>query len=206
MKDIKEIRFVATNYFNLQGLKNVAIGIFGILVVLWGNKLKYPMSMQSWIILGLVVVVSMAIYFGFDRYYLHNFGKVKLTVESKRLEWLVGIFCLILVIAAFWLKSSYKLPPISILGLVFGIGLLADYIRITWLVKGRHLLYYPIGVVLAIVLSLLPLLGLPQWWKLVGLRSEALGIGLFMGLFSIFAGIWGHSYLVRTLSPKTEEK
>lgn len=205
MKSIKEIRFVSTNYINLQGLKNVAIGIFGILVVLWGNNLKYPISMLSWILLGVVVVVSMAIYFGFDRYYMLNFGKVKRTAESKRLEWLVGILCLILVIAGYWLELSFKLP-ISIIGLVFGLGLLADYIRITWLVKGRHLLYYPIGVFLAIVLSLLPLLGLPQWWKLVGLRDEALGILLFVGFFSIFAGIWGHIYLMRTLSPKMDEK
>jgi hypothetical protein len=205
MKDIKEIRFIATNYFNLQGLKNVAIGIFAILVVLWGNNLKNPISIQSWIILGLVVVVSMGIYSGFDRYYLHYFGQVKRTAESKRLEWLVGIFFLILLIGAFWLESSFKLP-LSLIGLAFGLGLLADYIRITWLVKGRYLIYYPIGIVLVIVLSLLPLLGLPKWWHAIGLRGEAFGIVLFVGLFSIFAGIWGHIYLMRTLSTSTEEK
>lgn len=205
MKNLNEIRFVATNYLNLQGLKMVVIGIFGILVVLWGNNLKYPISAQSWVMLGLVMVVSMAIYYGFDRYYLHNFGRVKRTPESKRLEWLVGLLCGILVIGAFWLESSYKYR-FSMIGLVFGVGLLIDYIRITWLVKGRHLLYYPVGIILAIVLSLLPLLGLPQWWKFIGIRGEALGIGLFVGIFSIFAGIWGHIYLVRTLSPKTEEK
>lgn len=205
MKSINEIRFVATNYFNLQGLKNVAIGIFGILVVIWGNTLQYPVSTQSWITLGLVVVVSVGIYYAFDRYYRHSFGQVKRTTESKRLEWLVGVIGVILVIVAFWLETSYKLS-ISVIGLIFALGLLADYIRITWLVKGRFLLYYPIGVVLAVVLSLLPLLGLPQWWKLIGLRGEAYGIALFVSLFSIFAGIWGHIYLMRTLSPKAEEK
>jgi hypothetical protein len=205
MKDIKEIRFVATNYLNLQGLKMVAIGVFGILVVLWGNTLKYPISTRSWIFLALVVVVSSAMYYGFDRYYLKNFGQVKRTPESKRLEWLVGIGSGLLVIGAFYLEASYKFR-ISIIGLVFSLGLLADYIRITWLVKGRHLFYYPIGVVLAVVLSLLPLFGLQQWWKMIGIRGEALGIVLFVGLFSIFAGIWGHLYLVRTLSTKVEEQ
>jgi hypothetical protein len=205
MKNIKEIRFVATNYFNLQGLKNVAIGIFGILVAIWASGLKYPASTQSWIFLILLVVVSMMIYYGFDRYYLHNFGQVKRSPESKRMEWLVGIVSLVLIIGAFWLEYSLKLH-FSLIGVAFGISLLIDYIRMTWLVKGRHLLYYPIGIVLIIALSLFPLFGLLEWWKYIGVKSELIGVVLFVGIFSIFAGIWGHIYLVRTLSSKAEEK
>ena len=205
MKNINEIRFVATNYFNLQGLKNVAIGIFGILVALWGSAQQYPISLQNWIFLGFVVIVPVAIYLAFDHYYKHTFGQVKRSPESKRLEWLVGIISGVLIIGGFWLDVTYKLT-FSAIGLIFGLGLLADYIRITWLVKGRYLLYYPIGVVLIILLSLFPVFGLPEWWKMVGLRSEAIGLALFVGVFSIFAGIWGHIFLVRTLSPKAEEK
>lgn len=205
MKSVNEIRFVTTNYFNLQGLKNIAIGILAISVALWANTLKYPISTLSWIILAIVIVACILIYYGFDRYYLFTFGQVKRTPESRRLEGWVVVIGVILVLVAFWLESFNKVS-ISYIGLVFGLGLLADYIRITWLVKGRHLLYYPIGVVLAIVLSLLPLFGLPQWWKLVGIKGEAIGIVLFVGVFSIFAGIWGHIFLVHTLSPKVEEK
>lgn len=205
MKNINEIRFVATNYFNLQGLRMVPIGVLGILVALWVNGAKYPVSMQNYLILSVIVVISLALYFGIDRYYLHSFGKVKNTPESKRLEGLVSIVGGVLALAAFWLDVTYKLP-LCVIGLVFGVGLLEDYIRITWLVKGRHLLYYPIGAVLAIIVSLLPLLGLPEWWHAVGLRGQLEGILIFISLFSIFAGIWGHIYLVRTLSPKAEEK
>lgn len=205
MKNINEIRFVATNYFNLQGLKNVAIGIFGILVALWGSALQHPISLQNWIFLGFVVLVPVAIYLAFDHYYKHTFGQVKRSSESKRLEWLVGIISGVLIIGGFWLDYSFKLH-LGLIGVAFGISLLVDYIRITWLVKGRYLLYYPIGVVLIILLSLFPVFGLPEWWKLVGLKSEAVGLALFVGVFSIFAGIWGHIYLVRTLSPKEEKK
>ena len=205
MKNINEIRFVVTNYFNLQGLKNVAIGIFGILVALWVRALQYPISLQNWILLGLVVLVPVVIYLTFDRYYKHTFGQVERSPESKRLEWLIGIISGILIIGGYWLEYSNKIH-LSLIGVAFGISLLVDYIRLTWLVKGRHLLYYPIGVVLIILLSLFPLFGLPEWWKLVGLKSEMVGLALFVGVFSIFAGIWGHIYLVRTLSPKAEEK
>lgn len=205
MKNVNEIRFVATNYFNLQGLRMVPIGILGILVALWVNGAKYPISMQNYLILLAIVVISLVLYFGIDRYYLHSFGKVKNTAESRHLEGLVSIVGGVLALAAFWVDVSYKLP-LCVIGLVFGVGLLEDYIRITWLVKGRHLLYYPIGAVLAIIVSLLPLLGLPEWWHEVGLKSQLEGILIFISLFSIFAGLWGHIFLVRTLAPKTEEK
>jgi hypothetical protein len=205
MKNINEIRFVATNYFNLQGLRMVPIGVLGILVAIWVNGAQYPVTKENYFFLILIVIVSLALYFGIDRYYLHSFGKVKNTPESKRLEWLVSIVAGVLTLGAFWMDITYKLP-LCLVGLVFGVGLLEEYIRITWLVKGRHLLYYPIGAVLAIVVSLLPLLGLPKWWHAFGLKDQLLGILLYICLFSIFAGIWGHIFLVRTLSPKAEEK
>jgi hypothetical protein len=92
----------------------------------------------------------------------------------------------------------------SLLGLVFAAGLLADYIRITWLVKGRLLLYYPIGAVLMAVLSVLPLLGLPEWWLRLGIRDQLVAVAVAIGIFTIIAGVWGHIFLVRTLPASLE--
>jgi len=82
------------------------------------------------------------------------------------------------------------------------VGLLADYIRITWLVKGRFLLYYPLGIMIMTGASILPLIGVQNWWKAVGIRSQMVGIAILIGLFVIVAGIWGHAYLVHTLNPR----
>lgn len=205
MKDIKEIRFVATNFSNLQGLRMVVIGVLLILVCLWANGLKYPISIKSDFILLFEVVAMLTVYYAVDRYYLRTFGQVKTTPEIQRFELKLSIIGGILSLVAFWLDVTYKLP-LSLIGLVCGIGLFADYIRFTWMVNGRHMLYYPIGAVLLIGVSLLPLLGLPGWWHVVGIKGQIFAISLLLGFFSIFAGIWGHVYLVRTLSPKAEEK
>ncbi len=205
MKNLNEIRFVSTNYFNLQGLRMVPIGLLAIGVGLWANGAKYPISAKWYLILLLMVVVLLIVYWGLDRFYLHSFGKVKNSTESKRLELIITSVFGFIALVAFWLDATLKLP-LSMVGLAFGLGLLADYIRITWLVKGRYLLYYPIGAVLSIIVSLLPLLGLPGWWHAVGLRAQLFGITLFVGLFTIVAGFWGHLFLVRTLSPKAEDK
>jgi hypothetical protein len=86
----------------------------------------------------------------------------------------------------------------------FSISLLADYIRITWLVKGRFLLYYPIGAILLAVVSVLPLLGFTNWWQSVGIRNQILGISIAFGIYATIAGLWGHIFLVRTLPSRAE--
>jgi len=111
----------------------------------------------------------------------------------------------ILALAAFWLDITYKLP-VSLVGLVFGVGLLADYIRITWMVKGRYLHYYPVGSILMIVVSILPLLGASKWWYMFNLKSQMIGIAIIIGIFSIIAGVLGHFYLVHTLLSRKETK
>jgi hypothetical protein len=153
----------------------------------------------------LEVVVMLLVNYGIDRYYLHSFGKVKGSPESRRLELLVQIVAAIFGLVAFFLDANFNLP-FSLIGLVFAITLLGDYIRITWLVKGKHLLYYPVGAVLIIIVSLLPLFGLPGWWHSVGIRAQLFAVPVVIGIIMAFAGVWGHFYLVRTLSPKAEEQ
>ena len=205
MKNLNEVRFVATNYFNLQGLRMVPFSLLLVLVGLWANWAKYPVSVINYLVLGLMLVACAILFYGINRYYLRVFGQVKRTPESLRLEWLGQAVSGVLALGAFWLDVSVKLP-LSLIGLLFAAAMLADYIRITWLVKGRFLLYYPIGALLIVVVSLLPLLGLPDWWHAVGLRSQIFGIAITLGVVYILAGIWGHVFLVRTLPSLTETK
>jgi hypothetical protein len=203
MKTVKEVRFVATNYSNLQGLRAVPLGLCLVLVCLWANSLQYPV--RSFLMPVVSMVGSLMLLFAIDQYYLHAFGRVQRTPESRHLEWLISLVGGFLALGAFWLDGSVKLP-VSLLGLVFAVGLLADYIRITWLVKGRFLLYYPLGAILMAGVSVLPLLGGSNWWQACGLKNQMLGIAIAIGIFTIIAGIWGHIFLVLTLPSRMENK
>jgi hypothetical protein len=205
MKDLKEIRFIATNYYNLQGLRTVPFSLYLVLICVWASAVRYPLTPSSFSVPVIELIVISILFFGIRRYYLQTFGQVQLTPESHRLEWLVSVIGGILALAAFWLDITYRLP-VSLVGLVFGVGLLADYIRITWLVKGRFLLYYPLGSILMIVVSILPLLGASKWWHIFNLKSQMIGIAIIIGVFSIIAGVWGHFYLVHTLLSRKETK
>lgn len=203
MKTLKEIRFVATNYANLQGLKSIPFSLCLVLLCLYVNGLSS--TSRSFLVPAMLVIGMVLLYIAITRYYLHTFGRVQRTVESQRLETETMVAAGILALAAFWLDVSFKLP-LSLIGLVFAFGLLADYLRITWLVKGRFLLYYPIEAGLILLISVLPIIGFPDWWHTIGLKSQLLGVSIAIGSLSIPAAIWGHIFLVRTLPPLTEEK
>ena len=201
MRDLKEIRFVATNYYNLQGLRAIPLGFCLVFVILWTNSLQG--QARNFLVPVLSLIGSLILLFAIDRYYLHTFGRVQRTPESRRLEWLISAVGGILALGALWLDLSFILP-VSLIGLVFSAGLLADYIRITWLVKGRFLLYYPLGAVLMAGVSILNLLGVSNWWQVCGLKSQLLGISMAIGIFTIIAGIWGHIFLVCSLPSRVE--
>ena len=201
MNTVKQVRFVATNFYNLQGLRAVPLGLCLVLICFWANSLHE--QARNFLVPVSSLIGALIILFAVDRYYLHTFGQVQRTPESLRLEWLFSIIGGILALGAFLLDVLFKLP-VSTLGLVFAASLLADYIRITWLVKGRFLLYYPLGAILMAVVSILQLLGVSHWWQTIGLKNHLLGIAMAVGLFTVFAGIWGHIFLASTLLPHVE--
>ena len=199
--DIKQTRFIATNFYNLQGLRAIPLGLCLLLTTVWVNGTKG--TGRSFLVPVLLLAGTIILFIVIDRYYLHTFGRVQRTPESRRLEWLFSVVGGTLGLGAFWLDVSYKLQ-VSLIGLVFAAGLLADYIRITWLVKGRYLLHIPLGAVLIAGISVLPLLGASDWWKAFGLTHQLFGITIIMSVFTVIAGIWGHIFLVRTLPPRME--
>jgi hypothetical protein len=203
MKNMKEIRFITTNYYNLQGLRLIPLGLLIVYVGYWANTAHYPVENAAFIkLIGVMALVLVAA-FGIDRYYRRAFGTVKQTPECRRMEstlWTVGG---VLATAAFWLDVTYKIS-FSLVGLVAGLALIADYVRMTRLVGGKALRYYPIGAVIILLVSLLPLFGLPGWWHSFGIRSQMFVIVFLLGLFTLVAGIWSHFFLVKTLRSNQE--
>ena len=101
MNESNKIRFIATNYVNLQGLRNVPFGISIILLALLTNGLlksgltRAPLwanglaGAAKYYAIGGVILVSMIVsLLLIDKYYFHYFGRVKRTPESSRFEWL----------------------------------------------------------------------------------------------------------------------
>jgi len=200
MHNAARIRFIATNFTNLQGLRAVPLGALLVLVCLWANNLQSPARDLTLPLTYLVLAALLLI--AIDRYYLHAFGRVQRTSESRRLEWLLSAVAGMLALGGFVLDTTRELP-VSLLGLVSAFGLLVDYIRVTWLVRGRFLLYYPIGAVVIAVLSLLNLV-VPDWWQVFGLRDQLIAIAIAIGIYVILSGIWGHLFLLRTLPSSPE--
>jgi hypothetical protein len=216
MKESNKIRFIATNFINLQGLRNVPIGVFILLVGLLANSMwaKGAVGASLWangiagaakyiIILGVLLVSTVVSLFIIDKYYFHYFGHIQRTPQSSRFEWIIQIVGSIFLLIAFWIDITFRLP-VSCIGLVFATVLIVEYIRLTWLVGGRFLIYYPLGAILTAIVSILPLFGIPQWWLAVGLVNELVGIEMVVGVFCIFGGVWGHLFLLRALSPRLE--
>jgi len=198
MRNMSEIRFISTNYYTLQGLRVVPLGLCLVFICLWANNLQAAARGSDFIFPVITLAVSAILLFAIDRFYLQAFGRVQRTEEARRLEWLVAVMFGIPALLAIWLDMSFRLP-VSVLGLVFAAGLLVDCARITWLVKGHVLIYYPLGAVLMAGLSILSWLGIPNWWSEIGLRSQIMGVALGIGIFTMLAGIWGHVFLMHRL-------
>jgi hypothetical protein len=203
MKELSQIRFVTTNFYNLQGLRVIPLGGLLLFVCLWANGSQGVA--RNFLVPAIGSVCALGLLFIIDRFYAKFFGRVQRTTESRQLEWMVSVVGSFVALGAFYMDITLKLP-VSLLGLVFAAGLVIDYIRITWLVKGRSLLYYPVGAILIAVVSLLPLLGISNWWNVFGLANQMLGLCMAIGIFTILTGVCGHIFLARTLPSRVENK
>ncbi len=133
MDTLYRTRFLAANYGSLQGLKQVPFGVLAVAVSLWANTIRKPATDLSLPIV--FTVISLVLYAASRRYYDQVFGRVQQTVANSRLEWGIQIVGSILAVIAFVADSSNRLP-VSMLGLVFSLVFLADYVRITRFSRG----------------------------------------------------------------------
>jgi hypothetical protein len=199
MQTLDQVRFVATNFTNLQGLRNLPFSACLLGIVIWANQAHYPLHGGDYLLPAIFILVCASLYFFINQYYAMTLGRVQRTTQSRRLEWLVSSIMGCLTLAALWLDISLS-TQISYLGLVFAGGILAEYIRFTWVVKGKSLRYYPVGAAIFAAISLLPIVGLPDWWKVLGFSTQLLAIAAFIGIYGIIAGILSHVSLSRILT------
>ncbi len=202
MQNIHKTRFLAANYSNLQGLKSIPLGLLLPIVVIWANMQKGSASNLT---LPILLSIAMIVLFiGIQRYYLTRFGMNDRTPNQKRMEVILGVLGGIIGLAAFALDTRFDLP-VSTVGLVFAGAIVAEYLRMQWYAPGNYLL--PLSAasfVIMLVVSILPLLGLSNWWQLLGLRTQLFGVLIVAGLVIVINGLIGHWFFVQQLPGKEE--
>lgn len=200
MQHINQTLFLTKNYSNLQGLRAFPAGLCLLLISLWANTQHGPA--QDLTIPILTVVACLFLFIITDQYYKRTFGKVKRPYTHAEL-FLSGA-CGILALAAFVADSDFGLNlPFSALGLVFAAVILGS--SLLYWHQAKTLLFSNLflGALIAI-LSILPLLGISDWWNVLGIKHFLLAMTILFGFYVILGGIIGHVYFVRSLPAMPE--
>ena len=200
MNSIKQTRFFAQNYPNLQGLRVLPSALFLLVTTLWANLQQGPArDLTLPLLVGLGCLV---LYLLINGFYNRVYGRVKRTISHA--EMFLSSACTILALAAFIFDSSDTLS-VSLLGLVF-----AAVFAFTgfWYWRPVTVLFaINLGLALLLaLLSLLPLFGVQEWWRFLGLKHSLLAFSFLYGVFGILGGIFAHIYFVQSLpaSPEAE--
>ncbi len=198
MHDPRRIQFVVTSFSYLQGLTAVPYGLALALAAVWANSLSHRAGAIDILVISIVVGGLLLVAWLASRYYARRYGLALASPPARRIDLVASLAGAILALGAFGLDVSYQLP-FSAIGVVGAGSLLAVYLRAAWLATGKYLLFYPALSAAGFLVSLLPALGLAQWWTRFGIRSQLLAICVVLGFLYIVAGIWGHLLLLRLM-------
>ena len=201
MDTLKQTRFLAANYSSLQGLRALPLGLLLLFVSLWANGQHGPTrNLTLPILLG---IATLAFLIAIDRYYSRVFGRVQRTLANRRLDVIVSVVFIILALGAFMVDTKFDFP-VSSVGLVFAAIFLVEYLRVTLLYKNRFYIINLALSILMVIVSILPLLGMANFWITFGIKHPLLGTSMVVGVIMAIGGIGAHIYFVRSL-PKTVE-
>lgn len=191
-----KIHFIAANYSQLQGLRAVPPGLVLLSLTLWANFTSGPS--RNLITPILLAVTGALLYWIIDRYYKDRFGATQPKREERLMEIIRQILFGITGLAAFWV-DTLALIPLSLIGFVFALSYLYEYIRISRIQQGKGLSIYLIFAGLITLVSISPSFGLSQWWTAIGMREQMVGVIVVTSVLVILSGILGHHYLRKSL-------
>jgi len=193
MNSIRQTRFIAQNYPQLQGLRAVPISLGLLVITLWANLQHGPARDLTLPIV--VALVGLGFYILVDRYYNRVYGRVKRNIS--RTELFLQAAGAILALIAFIIDNR-NITEISLLGLVF-----AGVFAFTGFYYCRQAMAaFTINLILAMVLALLSLaslVGIQEWWSLFGVKYSLLAFSLLFGIFGVIDGIILHIYFTHSL-------
>ncbi|MCL4562919.1 MAG: hypothetical protein M1281_20180 [Chloroflexi bacterium] len=193
MDSIKHTRFLAKNYPQLQGLRAIPLSLCLLVITLWANSQQGPardLTLPILLALGCLVFYLLV-----DRYYNRVYGRVKRTVTHA--EMFLSTIGAVLALAAF-IGDNLNITEVSLLGLVFAAVFAFTGFWYWRPVKSVLNLNLVLAACFAI-LSILPVVGIRDWWGFLGLKDSILGFTLLFGIFGVIGGLIFHIYFVRSL-------
>jgi hypothetical protein len=196
LSQIQKTRFLAMNFARLQGLRVVPCGLLLFLVSLWANAQRGPA--RNFLLPILMGLLCIGLYILIDRYYRRTFGQVVASAESRRSDQVLSVIGGVAALAAFLLDDRLSLP-VSMVGLMFAIAILGEYIRFVRYAHRWYTLIMPLFVLLAALVSVLPALGLRDWWQQIGVKAEMLGVCMVASAILMTAGLFSHLYFTHAL-------
>jgi len=197
MESIRQTRFFAKNYPQLQGLRAVPLALCLLVITLWANLQHGPARDLTMPIL--VALACLVLYILVDQYYNRVYGRVKRTISHTEL--FLQTAGIILALIAFFIDTRNAIN-ISLLGLVFAV---VFAFTAFWYCRPSAVVF-TINLALAIILSLLslsPLVGIEEWWSFLGLKYSLLGYSFLYGVFGVIDGVILHIYFIHSL-PTTQ--
>jgi hypothetical protein len=216
MVDLQKIRFVATNFSVLYGLKAVPCGLFLSYIFIRGSKRDLTFDC---LLLPVLVILFMWIHL----YYQRTFGRVEATKEFKIKYYLLSIGVVAIGMGGFAV-DLWNPIPVSFTAITFALILLWS---LAWMVRragGKNLAIFPDGLVciaLVFLSAFLPLLGeevfgtfgfhsgispmyLPllgeKVFRMFGFHSSISFTIAVVGILYALYGVLEHLFLVRSLS------
>ena len=201
VRDLERVRYVTENYEQLQGLRNIPLGL--ILLALGAFMLSSarlppfsPVASDVFFYGSFaLLIVAISLYFVIGNYYERRFGWVHtFSMNRKQVVAAITGITVLLVIGSVNLVFQ---PPIHMIWLVWGISLTAVY----WRERRFRIHYVAIGVLVS-VLSFTPLLSISR----TELSYDAGGLMLFFGILLVVGGFFDHLLLVRTMKTLPEEE
>ncbi len=193
MENLKRVRYITKNYEQLQGLKQVPVGIFLLSVALSNSGLWPLYTMWEPIPTLLVLALTIGSHMLIGVHYSKKFGQVQPATHS---DWdrARGVILVLVFVGAFAVDLSFE-PPVSVVGLVLAAWICSGWWRAGWL--GVH---YAFATMLLIVVSLMPLVGIVSAERLFDV-----GLPLSFGIVTLIIGTADHLILKHFLSPSPEE-
>ncbi|MGB3632652.1 MAG: hypothetical protein WA982_01285, partial [Rubrobacteraceae bacterium] len=111
MENLKKVRYITKNYEQLQGLRQVPVGIFSLSVALSHSGLWSWYTMWEPIPTLLVLALTIGLYTLIGVHYRKKFGRVQSAPHS---DWdrARGIILVLAFVGAFAVDLSFE-PPVS---------------------------------------------------------------------------------------------
>lgn len=203
MQRLERIRYVAANYYLLQGLRFAPLGL---VFVLWSaikaGWIQVQPDMEG-LVSGWGFSLALVLYPLIQVYYDRTFGRAGIECKPKGVAWGYALATLVMLpatlVGAILLEILFNLP-VRLFGLVVAGALLFYF----W-PRRRFAMHYVVLGAAILVVSLAASIG-GLGWTVAGSRT---GLGalyfMFMGLVLLAGGLFDHVLLVRTFKPVPAE-